>query len=145
MPEIFAFLIVLPSIHHRIGRVKKHDFKQTTWPQMGSKEGSSCKQKGCVQKEAFLSRNGSFSESVWKPCSTLKWFNPSQACLMVYTNQWTSWGYGRSYNLSPIHFEWGKLQKAACLMQVPEIYPLNAKCQNKCLGKCPNSFFSVLY
>lgn len=54
---------------------------------MGSNDVSSCEQKGCVQQEAFLLINGSFSESIWKPCSTLKWFNPSQKCLMVCTKE----------------------------------------------------------
>lgn len=54
---------------------------------MGNDDVSSCEQKGCVQQEGFLLRNGSFSESIWKPCSTLKWFNPSQKCLMVCTKQ----------------------------------------------------------
>lgn len=54
---------------------------------MGSNDVSSCEQKGYVQQEALLFRNGSFSESIWKSCSTLKWFNPSQKCLMVCTKQ----------------------------------------------------------
>lgn len=54
---------------------------------MGSNDVSSCEQKGCVQQEASLFRNGSFTQSIWKPWSTLKWFNPSQKCLMVCTKQ----------------------------------------------------------
>lgn len=83
--NISASLVVLSCVPHWTG--KQCDCKWTTGSQMGSNDVSSCEQKGCVQQEAFLFRNGSFSESIWKPCSALKLFNPSQKCLMVCTKQ----------------------------------------------------------